>query len=413
MPNARLRRPRSGLSPFRCGLLLALLLGGLVAAVSLEAGSPRFEAATLDDSIDIGYAVTVGDVDGDQRPDLLLVDKTEVVWYRNPDWQRFVLCAGVTERDNVCIAACDIDYDGKVEVAIGAEWNPGDTENSGSVHYLVPPADRTQRWEVIDLPREPTVHRMRWMLTADGSFQLVVAPLHGRGNRRGEGAGVKVLAYTMPADPTQTWSTELVDDSLHILHNFEVVQWDADLERELLLAGKEGIFYLDRAAGAWQRRQLSGARPGAPDLPGASEIRDGRLPSGERFLAAVEPFHGSELAIYTPPRSAGESFWRRRVIETGFSDGHAVACADVLRLGSDQVVAGWRRPNADGKVGIKLYRPRDEAGAEWEEWLVDDDGMACEDLQVHDLDGDGRLDIVAAGRATKNLKVYWNRGWQE
>ncbi|MEK7678021.1 MAG: VCBS repeat-containing protein [Verrucomicrobiota bacterium] len=33
---------------------------------------------------------------------------------------------------------------------------------------------------------------------------------------------------------------------------------------------------------------------------------------------------------------------------------------------------------------------------------------ACEDLALADLNGDGRLDIIAAGRATKNLKVYFN-----
>ena len=26
-----------------------------------------------------------------------------------------------------------------------------------------------------------------------------------------------------------------------------------------------------------------------------------------------------------------------------------------------------------------------------------------------DLDGDGRLDIVAGGRSTHNVKIYWNR----
>jgi hypothetical protein len=39
---------------------------------------------------------------------------------------------------------------------------------------------------------------------------------------------------------------------------------------------------------------------------------------------------------------------------------------------------------------------------------VDDDGMACEDLTLADLDGDGRLDIIASGRSTHNLKVYFN-----
>ena len=40
--------------------------------------------------------------------------------------------------------------------------------------------------------------------------------------------------------------------------------------------------------------------------------------------------------------------------------------------------------------------------------MVDDGGMATEDLAVADLDGDGRPETVAAGRATGNVKIYWN-----
>jgi hypothetical protein len=32
-----------------------------------------------------------GDVDGDKKPDILMADKTQFVWYRNPDWKRFVM----------------------------------------------------------------------------------------------------------------------------------------------------------------------------------------------------------------------------------------------------------------------------------------------------------------------------------
>jgi hypothetical protein len=34
--------------------------------------------------------------------------------------------------------------------------------------------------------------------------------------------------------------------------------------------------------------------------------------------------------------------------------------------------------------------------------------MATEDLIVGDFNGDGRPDIVASGRATRNVKIYWN-----
>jgi hypothetical protein len=32
-----------------------------------------------------------------------------------------------------------------------------------------------------------------------------------------------------------------------------------------------------------------------------------------------------------------------------------------------------------------------------------------EDLAAADLDNDGRPDIVAVGRATHNVRIYWNR----
>jgi hypothetical protein len=40
--------------------------------------------------------------------------------------------------------------------------------------------------------------------------------------------------------------------------------------------------------------------------------------------------------------------------------------------------------------------------------LVDPGGVAVEDLAAADLDGDGDTDILAAGRQTKNVKIYWN-----
>jgi len=40
--------------------------------------------------------------------------------------------------------------------------------------------------------------------------------------------------------------------------------------------------------------------------------------------------------------------------------------------------------------------------------MIDDGGMATEDLVVADLNGDKQPDIIASGRATRNVKIYWN-----
>ena len=45
-------------------------------------------------------------------------------------------------------------------------------------------------------------------------------------------------------------------------------------------------------------------------------------------------------------------------------------------------------------------------GKTWKKYVVDEGGIATEDLVVEDLTGDGRPDIVAGGRATHNVKLY-------
>lgn len=389
----------------RAALLLVLVAESFFLRAA-EIELPKFEAQVIDSKVEIGYATAIADIDGDGKPDILVVDKKQIAWYHNPDWTRHVICENVTKQDNVCIAVKDIDGSGKASIAIGAEWNPGDTVNSGSVHYLIAPADRTQKWEVVTLQHEPTVHRMKWVQGADGKYKLVVAPLHGKGNKNAQGDGVKILAYTMPANPKDEWKTEVVDDSMHLTHNFDVIDWNGKPGQEIVLGGKEGLLLCERGADSWTKTPLIAA--GEQGFNGAGEVRVGKLQGGARFLATVEPFHGTQAAIYTAP-SAGEKFWKRHVIETNLKDGHAVACADLAGAGFDQVLVGWRVPNSASKVGINLYVPPAQADGEWKKVVVDDNTMACEDLVVGDLNGDGRLDIVASGRATHNLVIYWNK----
>ena len=206
--------------------------------------APSFKEQLIDPAIQIGYGLAVADVNGDGKTDVLLADKSQIVWYEAPEWKKHLIAEQLTVKDHVCIAARDIDGDGKCEIAVGAEWNPGDTETSGAVFYLIPPADRTQRWEPVKLTHEPTTHRMRWVRNRAGRYDLVVVPLHGRGNKNAEGLGVHVLAYHRPADPKQPWNTTLVHDSFHATHNLDIIPAPANEAESLLLCGKEGVVRL-------------------------------------------------------------------------------------------------------------------------------------------------------------------------
>jgi len=394
----------------RVSLVIGLLFWfGLGTAAAEDLSPPHFRAVEIDTHIEIGYGVTVADVDGDRKPDILLADKKQVVWYRNPGWEKFVIAENLTTLDDVCIAAADIDGDGKAEVAVGAQWNPGDTTNSGAVFYLIPPQDRTKKWEPVELPHEPTVHRMRWVRDRKGEFQLVVVPLHGKGNQNGAGSGVRILSYKKPADLHAKWETALIDSSLHMTHNLEPVKWSQTAGMELLVAGKEGVFYFFNEQDVWRSCQLFGPARGQSAFAGAGEVRSGKLRGGKMYLVTVEPMHGNQLAAYTASSpDYCHASWNRHLIDDSLKEGHALACGDLLGAGFDQVVVGWRGKDKQGKVGIKLFIPLDTEGSNWQQALLDDNGIACEDLCLADLNADGKLDIVASGRATKNLKVYFN-----
>ncbi len=390
--------------PFAPGLLaLAVTTVILHAATPPE---PRFRTVNVDTNIAIGYGLALADVDGDRRLDILLCDKTQIAWYRNPEWKKHIIAENLTSLDHVCVAAADIDGDGKAEIAVGAGWNPGDTVHSGALFFLQAPADRTQPWKPIALPHDPTVHRIRWIKDRAGRMTLLSAPLHGRGNNpgTGEGDGVRILRISPPATLAGTWTTEVLDASHHKTHNIDPIQWDTDPADELVLASREGAFLVNPGIdGTTLTTQI-----GSDENGGFGELRAGRFAPDSRFIAGISPMHGNQLVLLTPP-SSGSGLWTRRILDDGLIDGHALACADFARIGRDQIVVGWRAMNRPGaRVGIKLLTPMDSAGKEWRTSWVDDNGMACEDLQVADLDGDGRMDLVASGRATRNLKIYLN-----
>jgi FG-GAP-like repeat len=385
------------LSPMKTAAFLSLI----ALSTFVHAADPvlKLRPHDVDTAVEIGYGIAIADVDGDQKPDILLADKQTIQWYQNPTWKKHVIAANLTEKDNVCIAAADLDGDGKCEVAVGAGWAPADTENSGAVFYLIPPADRTQKWTPVALHHEPTVHRMHWMKNSAGKFELVVKPLHGRGNKNNAGAGGKVLAYSLPADPKSPWKTTVVSDALHASHNFQPINWDKDPEHEMILGSLEGVFWLGQSTGAWKRRQLT-------DQP-TGEIRDGVLANGKRFLATIEPMHGTTVCAYFDPGAKG--LWTRRVLDDTLKDGHALAIGDLLGTGSPQVVAGWRAMTPKGVPGVKLYVPNAD-GTDWRQHQLSGPEVAVEDLKLADLNGDGKLDLILAGRQTKNLRILFNEG---
>lgn len=381
-----------------------------------------FATEEIAKDLKIGYAVALADFNGDSKPDIIVVDKHRVIWYENPTWKVRTIISGTTKPDNVCLALLDIDGDQQLDIVLGADWAPFNTKSGGTLHWLKRGKTLDDPWTLYPIDEEPTVHRVRVAdLYGDGKPRIVLGPLMGREstpkNNWMDGRPVRMLVYTVPNDPVKgPWKPEVIDESLHVVHNFwPIARGGNGGGHDVLAASYEGVSRIHWTGSKWQTQHIGAGNQANPKgNRGASEVKLGHLKGKQPYIATIEPWHGNEVVVYTPPAN-GAKLWERHVIDSELRWGHAVWCADLDGDGGEELIIGVRdnpNPKAGDKhtlrCGVRIYKAVDGKGEKWERQVIEDGGVAVEDLAAADLNGDGKPDIVAVGRQTGNCRIYWN-----
>jgi hypothetical protein len=407
--------------------LALLLLGTIVRADDKPVTFPQFRMQEIETGLKVGYAVLLVDVDGDGKKDIVVVDTNRVVWYQNPTWKRRTIIENQTAPDNVCIAAYDIDGDGQLDFALGADWKPFNTKSGGTIQWLKRGKTLDDKWTVYPIGEEPTVHRMRFAdLDGSGKAQLIVAPLMGRGATKEknwmDGSPVRILSYKIPKDPIKDrWVPEVIDESLHVVHNFQAfdsprVQGpEGFFSGTLTLASYEGVTILGKMGDRWSSKRIAeGNQTNPSGNRGASEITGvvfSFKTGSPAAYATIEPWHGNQVVVHVDPVLKDK---KRIVIDEKLKWGHAIQCAILdFESGGEHIIVGVRDDlsmKPDERRGVRIYKALDDKGTKWARHDIDPGGVAVEDLAAADLDGDGEIDIVAVGRQTGNVRIYWNLG---
>ena len=383
-------------------------------AAAVAAGAPQFQRHEIADFRD-GYQATIADVNGDGRPDVLVLSISQnlVVWYENPTWQQHIIARTPA---NIDMAPYDIDGDGRPEIVLASGFYFNDGTKGGDLQWLKPGRDLNRPWKIHPIAKDPVTHRVRWGdLDGDGRPELVHIPFFGPGSK-----GLKSMkpahlwAFRLPAHPeSEPWPVWKIDETLTMIHGGYVKDIDGDGRAEILTASREGIYRFDwegqGAAAHWCKRHLGAGAPPAgndPNAPrGSSEVAFGTMGKNHPFLAAIEPWHGNQVVAYFPPGKTADpgALWTRHVLTSSFDQGHGLAVADLNGDGRDEIIAGCRGKNHC----LAMYVPND-AGDGFREVMIDKT-ITVDCTLVTDINGDGRPDLVVVGGGSNKVVWYENK----
>ena len=208
--------------------------------------------------------------------------------------------------------------------------------------------------------------------------------------------GATPLVYYVPGE----WKRRTIGtENTGVVHGIFVTDWEGNGRQSILTASFTGIHLFGFSGGErWTRTAIAPGDPAPWPKSGSSDLALGHL-AKTRFLAAIEPWHGNQVAVYTE-RGAR---WEREVIDRSLNDGHTIQVADLNGDGFDHIVAGFRgEPHS-----VYLYS-HDAATGRWVRTSLDNGGMGAAACAVADLNRDGRPDIACID--STRLKWYENAG---
>jgi hypothetical protein len=363
----------------------------------LFASELHFSEHVLATDLKGGYQVVAADLNRDGRADLIALASgmTDLIWFENPgsngnEWRRHILAGNLPRMINC--AVWDSDRDGIPEIGLAYEFANEASRSIGIVAFLRHRGDPREPWTVTEVDRLTTSHRLRWAdIDGTGNKVLINAPLTGAGARAPEYRDHVPLVFYRPG----AWKRELISElNEGVQHGVLVADWDRRKRDAILTASFSGIHLYRVSKRNWKRTELAKGNPGPWPKSGSSDVAVGNL-RRRRYLAAIEPWHGNEVVIYS-----GDG--KRSVLDDSLVDGHTIVTADLDGNGSDEVIAGYR-----GK-GRSVYVYRHDS-RKWIKSTLDDGGIAAAACTTADLNEDGKIDVACIGSATANLKWYENR----
>lgn len=371
-----------------------------------------FDRTVIDADFPGAYQVEVADVDGDKKSDVIAVGGGTCAWYQNPTWKKRIVTGPKQTPGIISSATADITGDGKAEIAIAYEFEMN-RPTRGKLLLASPGANLDEPWNLKPIAEIGSIHRLRWGdLDGDGRRDLVVAPIFGPKAKEpkydDENASLSVFYFRNEGGQIR-WEVEVPFASFPVMHAIDVIPDPEQGGRSVIFtASNTGVTKLVKGGanllGSWFQQPVATGAAGVAPKIGSSEIHVGTSTDKQNYVATIEPWHGSEVVVYSKDKPTDPWPGKRHVVDDQLLDGHALWVADVDGDGIDEIFAGHR--GLDHRVSMYSYDPSQNKG--WKRTVLDRN-IAAQDLRGGDINGDGKPDIVAVGGSTHNVVWYHPR----
>jgi hypothetical protein len=313
-------------------------------------------------------------------------------------WPAVTVGAAANVEDAVLV---DLDGDGAMDVVSCCEgsrqvmlvhWAP-------TKEYLEP-----KGWKTAEIP--DSENKFRWMFACpvdvdqDGQIDLVAG---------GKGQSSQLGWWKLPVNPRNLsdWEWHPLRQQLGWVMSIKAVDMNGDGDLDILFSdrkgSKSGCFWLEHPGGEnvdqpWREHAVGLEGKEAMFLSLADVDRDGL----QDVIAAIRP---QTIAVCRRQNAAGTQ-WKSDTITIPKTFGSAkdAAAADLDKDGQMEIIFTTERAS-QGKIGVGcILHPLGENPIF--QSISGLDGTKHDLVKLHDLDGDGDLDVLTC-EEVNNLGVIW------
>lgn len=362
----------------------------------------RFSEHLVQDGFSYAYAVSAADITGSGSLDLVTVDtNVGLYWFENDgrgNFTRHVIRRRVGEWLERHVIA-DIDGDGRLEIVSVDNIN-------GCIVYFEYEGD----------PRDSSSWRHRYITEGGlpGAYDLTIADLDGDGDMDVAASGWRIgNQFYWFENRDGEWVRHVVDENLPETRTIRAVDFDGDGHLDLLGTvhdGNQVLWYRnpgDPRLEPWEKHVID---EGPGPFHGHPADMDGDGDQDVVMALRGSEVHGEtagQVVWYENDGSPEAGPWKKHVIAEPFPWAFEAIAADIDGDGQTEVLAtAWGNPG-----GMALFKHEGDPRGPWRKQVLKDGWPNATQVIVADIDGDGRLDVVACAERGSNEVRWWrNQG---